>query len=74
MRELRDMLQRGELAVHVAATVPPDWHGEGRVLDTVRVVTADLRPPAGVRAQVAEGMNRVPVTLRRIVERRLPVQ
>ncbi|HEY1375650.1 MAG TPA: hypothetical protein VGF55_02590, partial [Gemmataceae bacterium] len=74
MHELRDMLQRGALTVQVTATVPPDWHGEGRILDTVRVATADLRPPAGVRAQVAEGMNRVPVTLRRIVERRLPVR
>jgi hypothetical protein len=74
MHELREMLQRGEIAVQVTATVPPDWHGEGRVLDTVRVVTADLHPPGGVRAQIAEGMNRVPVTLRRIVERRLPVR
>jgi hypothetical protein len=74
MHELRDMLQRGALAVQVTATVPPDWHGEGRILDTVRVVTADLHPPGGVRAQIAEGMNRVPVTLRRIVERRLPVR
>lgn len=73
MHELREMIQRGELAVQVTATIPPDWHGEGRILDSIRVGTADLRPPGGVRAQVAEGMNRVPVTLRRIVERRLPV-
>jgi hypothetical protein len=74
IHELRDMLQRGALSVQVTATVPPDWHGEGRVLDTVRITTPDLRPPAGVRGQIAEGMNRVPVTLRRIVERRLPVR
>jgi hypothetical protein len=74
IHELREMLQRGELAIQVTATVPPDWHGEGRILDTVRVVTADLHPPGGVRGQIAEGMNRVPVTLRRIVERRLPVR
>ena len=73
MHELREMIQRGEMAVRVTATVPPDWHGEGRILDTVRVITADLHPPGGVRAQVTEGMNRVPVTLRRIVERRLPI-
>jgi hypothetical protein len=74
IHELRDMLQKGELSIQVTATVPPDWHGEGRILDTVRVVTADLHPPAGVRGQIAEGMNRVPVTMRRIVERRLPVR
>src|SRR3954449_9710228 len=72
MHELRSMLQRGELDVQVTATVPPDWHGEGRILDTVRVAAAALRPPAGVRPQVAEGMNRVPVTLRPIGDRRLP--
>jgi hypothetical protein len=74
MHELRDMIQRGTLAVRVTASVPPDWHGEGRILDTVRVTAADLHPPGGVRSQIAEGMNRVPVTLRRIVERQLPVR
>jgi hypothetical protein len=71
IRELRDLLQRGELAVHLTATIPPDWRGESRILDTIRVTTADLHPPPGVRAQVVEGLNRIPVTLRRIVERRL---
>jgi hypothetical protein len=74
IRELRDLLQRGELAVHLTATIPPDWRGESRILDTIRVTTADLHPPPGVRAQVVEGLNRIPVTLRRIVERRLPVR
>jgi hypothetical protein len=74
MHELREMIQRGELAVDLTASVPPDWHGEGRVLDTIRVATSDLHPPAGVHAQIAEGMNRVSVALRRIVERRLPVR
>src|SRR5207248_8311509 len=62
------------MTVTAVANIPPDWRGEGRILDTVRVATADLRPPPGVRAQVAEGLNRFPVTLRRIVERRLPVR
>jgi hypothetical protein len=74
MHELREMIQSGDLVVDVTASVPPDWHGEGRVLDTIRVAATDLHPPAGVHAQVAEGMCRVPVTLRRIVERRLPVR
>jgi hypothetical protein len=74
MHELRAMLQRGELTVTAPVTIPPDWRGEGRILDTVRITTADLHPPPGVRAQVAEGLNRIPVTLRRVVERRLPVR
>src|SRR3954452_17748214 len=45
MRELRDMLQRGEMTVTAVATIPSDWRGEGRIHDTVRVVTADLHPP-----------------------------
>src|SRR5262245_46356322 len=74
MRELRGMVRRGELAVAVTLTVPTDWPAEGRILDTVRVAATDLRPPPGVRAQVVEGLNRIPVTIRRIVERRLPVR
>lgn len=74
MHELREMLQRGELTISVVASVPADWRTEGRILDTVRVVTSDLHPPPGIRGQIAEGLNRIPVTIRRIVERRLPVR
>jgi hypothetical protein len=74
MRELRSMLQKGGLRVGVTLTVPPDRQQEGRYLDTVRIDAADIHTPPGVRAIVAEGRNRVPVTLRRLVERRLPVR
>ena len=74
IHEVRDLLQRGAMSVALTVTIPPDWRGEGRILDTVRITTADLHPPPGVRAQVVEGLNRIPVTLRRIVERRLPVR
>lgn len=73
MRELRNLLQRGGLGVQVTFAVPPDRQGEGRYLDTVRIDAGDIHPPPGVRATVVEGRNRIPVTLRRLVERRLPV-
>jgi hypothetical protein len=44
------------------------------MLDTVRVNGADLHLPAGVRATVAEGQNRLPIVLRKLVERSLPVR
>lgn len=74
IRELRGLLQRGELRVTKPLTVPDDRVGETRYLDTVRIDAADLHPPPGVHSIVSEDRNRIPVTLRRIVERRLPVR
>jgi hypothetical protein len=74
IRELRGMLQRGELRVETTLTVPEDRKNEARYLDTVRIDASDLHPPPGVRPLVAEGRNRIPVTLRRIVERKLRVR
>ncbi len=74
MRELRGLLQKGGLKVQVTLTVPPDRQRESRYLDTVRIDPTDIHAPPGVRPIVAEGRNRVPVTLRRLVERRLPVR
>lgn len=74
MRELRGLLQRGELSVQSMLTVPPDRLNESRYLDTVRIDAGDIHAPPGVKPIVSEGRNRVPVTLRRLVERRLPVR
>ncbi|MBY0525187.1 MAG: hypothetical protein K2R98_17405 [Gemmataceae bacterium] len=74
MRELRGLIQRGELRVQASFTVPHDRINESRYLDTVRIDASDVHPPPGVKPIVAEGRNRIPVTLRRIVERRLPVR
>lgn len=74
VRELRGMLQRGELVADLTVSVPAEWRSENRVLDSVRVTAADLHPPPGVRALVVEGQNQIPVTLRRISEKRLPVK
>lgn len=74
IRELRGLLQRGEVRVAVTVVVPEDRQAESRHLDTVRVDAADVHVPPGVTPAVVEGRNRIPVTLHRLVERRLPVR
>jgi hypothetical protein len=78
IRELRGMLQRGDLQVRVTLTVPEDRSEDGkyldRYLDTVHVDAADVHAPPGVSPVIIEGRNRISVTLHRLVERRLPVR
>src|SRR5437879_4539203 len=74
MRELRGLLQRGELHIEETLTVPEDRLEESRYLDTVRVDASDVHPPPGVIPLLLEGRNRIPVTLHRIVDRVLPVR
>jgi hypothetical protein len=74
IRELRGLLQRGAVQVDLTLTVPEERRGEARYHDTVRVQASDVPVPPGVVAMVAEGRNRIPVTLRRLVELRLPVR
>jgi hypothetical protein len=74
MRELRNLLQRGELHILAEFTVPDDRLEESRFLDTVHIEASDIHTPAGVTPLVVEGRNRIPVTLHRLIERRLPVR
>jgi hypothetical protein len=74
LRELRGMLQRGELRVDVPLAVPEAHQNEPRYHDTVRIDAADIHPPSGVTPILVEGRNRIPVTLLRLVERRVPVR
>ncbi|SRR5579883_2841221 len=74
IRELRGLLQRGEVRVAVTVVVPEDRQEESYYLDTVRVDAADVHVPPGVIASVVEGRDRIPVTLHRLVERHLPVR
>src|SRR5262249_22414128 len=74
IRELRTMLQRGELRVEKELTIPEDRQNESRYLDTVRIDPGELHPPPGVRTILTEERNRIPVTLRRVIERPLPVR
>src|SRR5262245_4821370 len=73
MRELRGMLQRGELRIDVIVTVPDSRLEDNRYQETLRIDVADIHPPPGVQPLVVEGRNRIPVTLHRLAEQRLPV-
>jgi hypothetical protein len=74
LREVRNLLQHGELRIEISLTVPAERLEESRYLDTISISAADVHPPAGVKPLVVEGRNRVPVTINRVVERRLPVR
>src|SRR2546423_12645873 len=73
VRELRGLLQRNELSVDVTLTIPEERLNESRYSDTVVIESSDLHAPPGVTPLVMEGRNRIPITLHRVVERRLPV-
>jgi hypothetical protein len=74
LREVRTLLQRDALRVAIQLSAPQDHTNESTYRETVRVQPADVPVPPGVSAVVVEGQNRVPVVLRRLVERRLPVR
>jgi hypothetical protein len=74
IRELRGVLQRGELKVELAYAVPDDRMQEGRIADTLRVEASDVHVPLGVTVRPVEGRNRVPLVIHRLIERRLPVR
>jgi hypothetical protein len=74
VRELAGMLQRRELHVVMTVTVPDERLRESRYSDAVHVEASDIHAPMGVTPLVPEGRNRVPFTLHRLVERRLPVR
>jgi hypothetical protein len=74
LREVRNLLQHGELRIQIPLTVPTERLEESRYLDTISVSAADVHPPPGVTPLVIEGRNHVSVVLHRLVERQLPVR
>jgi hypothetical protein len=74
IREVRAMLQRGELDVDITLPVPEEREGESTILDTVVVDSSDIHTPHGVTVSVVEQHNRIPVTMHRLIEIRLPVR
>lgn len=74
IRELRGMVQRGELHVDYTLTIPEERLHESRYSDTIHIVASDLHAPPGVSPILVEGRNRIPITVHRLVERRLPVR
>jgi hypothetical protein len=74
MRELHAMLQRNDMHIGVNYAVPDERLSESRYSDTVIIESTDVHTPPGVTPMVVEGRNRIPVTLHRLVEKRLPVR
>lgn len=74
IRELQNMLQRHDLQIVLTVTVPDERLRDGRYADALIVEPSDIHAPVGVTPIVPEGRNRVPFTLHRQVERRLPVR
>jgi hypothetical protein len=74
IRELRAIIQRGELHVDLTYTVAEERLQESRLADTLLVDSADVPAPTGISVTPVDGRNRVPLTLHRVVERRLPVR
>jgi hypothetical protein len=74
IRELRGILQRGELRIEMSLTVPDERQAESRYYETLRIEAADVHAPPGVTPIVLEGRNRIPVILHKLVERPVPVR
>jgi len=74
IRDLRGIAQRGELHVALTYVIPEERLSEGRYSDTILVESSDIHAPAGVTPMMVEGRNRIPITINRVVERRLPVR
>lgn len=74
IRELHLMLQRRELHVVKSITVPDERLGESRFSDAIDIEASDINAPVGVTVIALEGRNRVPFTLHRLIEKRLPVR
>jgi hypothetical protein len=74
IREVHAMLQRKELQAAVTVTVPDDKLSVNRLSETVVIEASAIHAPLGVTALVPEGSNRIPYTLHRLAERRLPVR
>lgn len=74
MREFRAMLHRGEVRIRRTVSVPDERLADARYVDVVRLDGSEVPAPPGVRAMIAENQNRIPITMRRLVEKRLPVR
>ncbi len=74
IRELHGMLQRKELHVSKSITVPGQHLNDSRYSDVVVVEPGDINAPLGVTSIVSESKGRIPFTLHRLIEKRLPVR
>jgi hypothetical protein len=74
IHELRGEVQRNELRIEVVLTVPEAHRNESRYSDTVHIDASRVPAPPGVTPIISESRNRIPVTVRHLVTRPLPVR
>jgi hypothetical protein len=74
IRELRNMLQHGEIRATVVASVPSNHRDQARFTDHLRIDASRLIVPPGVTSVISDERSLVPVTMHKMVERRLPVR
>lgn len=74
IRELHGMIQRQQLRVTKAISVPAERRDEARYSDAVVVRPEDVNAPHGVQILIKEGKDRVPFVMHRLVEKPLPVR
>jgi hypothetical protein len=74
MRELREKLTRGAVRVSMTLTVPEERQNDSAYRDTVCVEAAHVPVLPGVETALVEAPSCIPVTVHRLVERRLPVR
>jgi hypothetical protein len=72
--ELRSLLQRGAVQAALSVAVPEERQKEPVYRHTLEVQATEIPVPPGVTVVVTEGLHLIPVTLYRLVERRLPVR
>jgi hypothetical protein len=73
IREIRSQLEAKTFQAVVTPAVPAERHQEGRFADTLVVVARQLPTPVGVTVTLAEGRDRIAVTVNKIIEKSLPV-
>jgi hypothetical protein len=74
IRELRGLLQRGAVRIQRTVSVPEERLADARYIDVIRLDAAEVPVLPGVQAVIAENQNRIPILLRRLIEKRLPVR
>jgi hypothetical protein len=73
IRELRAKLNKGQVRLRRAISVPKEMLGEKSYADEVRLHASEIPVPSGVQAVIAENQNRIDVVLWRLVQKDLRV-
>ncbi len=74
IRELRGLLQQGRIRIQRTISVPDDRLEETRFTEVLRFDAREVPALPGVEAMIVENQNRLAITLRRTIEKKLPVR